>query len=58
MPLVASLTDIERIKLLRRIASPRGPDASAYLAAPPARDEFSGDDETIAWEAGGWDEFR
>jgi len=58
MPLVASLTDSERIRLLRRIAAPRGPDASAYMTAPPTRDEFSGDDEPIAWEADGWDEFR
>jgi hypothetical protein len=58
MPLVASLPDSERIKLLRRIASPRGNDVSAYLAAPPTRDEFSGDDEPIAWDAEGWDEFH
>jgi hypothetical protein len=58
IPLVASLTDSERIKLLRWIVSPRGTDASAYRTAPPARDEFSGEDEPIAWEADGWDEFR
>jgi hypothetical protein len=58
MPLVASLTDSERIKLLRRIASPRGNDVSAYIMVPPTRDEFSADDEPIAWEADGWDEFR
>ena len=58
MPLVASLPESERIKLLRRIASPRGADASAYMTAPPTGDEFSGDEEPIAWEAGGWDEFR
>ncbi len=58
MPLVASLPDSERIKLLRRIALPRGNDVSAYMVAPPTRDEFSGDDEPIAWDAEGWDEFR
>ena len=58
MPLVASLPDSERIKLLRRIASPRGNDVSAYVAAPPTRDEFSGDEEPIAWDAEGWDEFH
>jgi hypothetical protein len=57
MPLVASLTDSERIKLLRRIAEPHDSDASAYKTAPPARDEFSGDDEPLAWESDGWDEF-
>jgi hypothetical protein len=58
MPLVASLPDSERIKLLRRIAAPPGADASVYTAAPPAPDEFSGDDEPMAGESDGWDEFR
>jgi hypothetical protein len=58
IPLVASLTDSERVRLLRWIASPHGADASAYGMAPPNADEFSGDDEPMAWEADGWDEFR
>jgi len=58
MPLVASLSDSERNKLIRWIASPHGTDASAYRSAPPTTDEFSGEDEPIAWEADGWDEFR
>jgi hypothetical protein len=58
MPLVASLSDSERIRLLRWIVSPHGSDASAYRVAPPAQDEFSGDDEPLAWESVGWDEFR
>jgi hypothetical protein len=58
MPLVASLTDSERLRLLRWIAWPHSTDASAYRAAPATRDEFSGDDEPLAWEADGWDEFR
>jgi hypothetical protein len=33
-------------------------DASAYKSAPPTREEFSGDEEPIEWEADGWDEFR
>jgi len=58
LPLVASLTEKERIKLLRRIAAPHGGDASAYRATPPTGDEFSGDDKPIAWDAEGWDEFH
>ncbi|MGA7409244.1 MAG: hypothetical protein WBW33_02100 [Bryobacteraceae bacterium] len=58
MPLVASLPDSERIRLLRWIASPHGTDASAYRVAPPTNDEFSGDDEPLAWEAEGWEEFH
>jgi hypothetical protein len=58
MPLVASLTDSERNRLLRWIASPRGRDESAYNVLPPPPDEFSVDDEPLAWEAEGWDESR
>ncbi len=58
MPLVAALTDTERAKLLRRIALAEGPDALSYLASPPAREEFSDEEEPLAWEADGWDEFR
>jgi hypothetical protein len=58
IPLVASLTDTERIRLLRWIASPRGSDASVYAAAPSTIDEFSSDDDSVAWEADGWEEFR
>ena len=58
MPLVASLPDNERARLLRWIALPHGADASAYGVAPPPADEFSGDDEPLAWEADGWEAFR
>ena len=58
IPLVASLPDAERTKLLKWIALPHGTDDFTYIAASPARDEFSGDEEPIAWEADGWDEFR
>ena len=58
MPLVASLTDSERIRLLQWIASPHGTDALAYRAAPPTRDEFSCEDEPVAWEADGWEDFH
>jgi hypothetical protein len=55
---VASLPDSERIRLLRWIASPHGTDASAYKAAPPTDEEFSGEDKPLAWEADGWEEFH
>ena len=58
MPLVASLPDSERIRLLRWIASSRGADASAYKAVPPTDEEFSGEDEPLASEADGWEEFH
>lgn len=57
-PLVASLPDSERIRLLRWIALPHGTDSSAYRAMPPTDDEFSGDDEPLAWDTAGWEEFH
>ena len=43
---------------LDELESSHSDDLSAYTAAPPARDEFSGDDEPQAWKADGWDDFR
>jgi len=56
LPLVASLTPKERVRLLRLIALPQGADAPVYLAVPPSRDEFSADEEPLAWDADGWEQ--
>ena len=57
LPLVASLTPQERIRLLRLITSRPGVDsAAAYATVPPGEDEFSSDEEPLAWEAEGWEE--
>jgi hypothetical protein len=32
-------------------------EAALYTAIPPGRDEFSSDDQPLAWEADGWEEF-
>ena len=56
LPLVASLTPQERGRLLRLIASRPNADAAAeYGAVPPGQDEFSTDEEPLAWEAEGWE---
>ena len=55
LPLVASLTPRERVRLLRLISSPQGADAPVYRSVPPSRDEFSADEDPLAWEAGGWE---
>ena len=54
-PLVASLTPQERVRLLRLIALPQGADASVYRPVPPSRDEFSADEDPLAWDADGWE---
>ena len=56
LPLVASLTPRERVRLLRLIASSRGGDAIVYQSAPPSREEFSSDEEPLAWDAVGWED--
>jgi hypothetical protein len=55
LPLVDSLTPPERVRLLRLIAMPHGADAAVYRYVPPSRDEFSADDEPLAWDAEGWE---
>jgi 3-deoxy-D-arabino-heptulosonate 7-phosphate (DAHP) synthase class II len=55
VPLVESLTPQERVRLLRLIAMPQGGDESVYRSVPPLRDEFSADDEPLAWDADGWE---
>jgi hypothetical protein len=57
LPLVATLTPHERMRLIGLIAPPQGADKSVYEAQPPSQDEFSSHEEALAWEAGGWEEF-
>ena len=40
-------------KPLARLVS--AADEAVYQALPPARDEFSADEEPLAWEAGDWE---
>lgn len=61
-PLVRKLPHDEQVRLARlalRAATARSgaADAEAYRATPPAADEFSHDEDPLAWEAEGWDEF-
>jgi hypothetical protein len=59
-PLILKLPHDERVllaKLALRAAAQDDSAAPAYAAAPPAPDEFSSDDEPLAWEAEGWEEF-
>ncbi len=59
LPLVTALAPEERVRLLRLIASPgrHGDDDSAYASVPPLCDEFSADDDPLAWESEGWENF-
>lgn len=58
LPLVASLTPQERIRLIRLISvRPEFDTAAVYEVAPPGLDEFSTDEEPLAWDAEGWEDF-
>jgi len=37
------------------IKIPVGADAVAYSSVPPTDDEFSADDDPLAWDADGWE---
>jgi hypothetical protein len=56
LPLVASLTPEERVRLLRLMTSPQGEDASVYRSVPPSPDEFSADEDPLACDAAGWED--
>ena len=56
LPLVACLTPQERVRLLRLISvQPGADDRNAYREFPPAREEFSSDEEPVAWDSEGWE---
>jgi hypothetical protein len=61
-PLVQKLPHDEQVRLaklaLRAAAQSDGSDAGSYRTHPPGRDEFSSEEEPLAWEAEGWDEFN
>jgi hypothetical protein len=56
LPLVVALPAQERARLLRLIASRQGSDAWMYRSMPASREEFSTDDEALAWDAEGWED--
>jgi hypothetical protein len=58
IPLIACLTPQERFRLLRLVAAtPNFDPTSAYRAIPPAREEFSAEEEPLGWDAEGWEKF-
>jgi len=54
LPLVACLSSQEKARLLRQITAPSSPDAG-YNARPASAEEFSGDEDQLAWDADGWE---
>lgn len=58
-PLIGCLSPHERLRLLRFIsARPAAEDRDVYRALPPRNEEFSSDEDLLAWDAEGWEEVR
>jgi hypothetical protein len=58
LPLVARLTPQERERLARLISAASERDAAIYATAPIRQDEFSANDESLAWDAEGWEDVK
>lgn len=56
LPLVARLDPQERKRLARLIGATAEQDAAVYSSSPIRKDEFSGDEDSLAWDAEGWGE--
>ena len=58
LPLLSTLSTHERVRLVRLLVQQTtSSDPNAYTLMPPGDDEFSSDEEPLAWEAEGWEEF-
>jgi hypothetical protein len=58
--LIQRLPREERLRLAKlalRSAAEEGGAEAAYAQAPVGADEFSSDEEPLAWDADGWEEF-
>jgi hypothetical protein len=57
-PLVLKLSHNERVQLAKlALKAAAMDDAAAYRAAPEGTDEFASEDDPLAWEGEGWEEF-
>jgi hypothetical protein len=54
LPLVARLSPQERARFLRLMTASAN-DAKAYAALPPKTDEFTTNEDELAWDADGWE---
>jgi hypothetical protein len=55
VPLVEALSPLERARLLRLITRARSVDSAVYEAIPPSPEEFSADEDPLAWDSEGWE---
>ena len=58
LPLVARLTPGERERLAHLIGATSERDAAIYATAPIRQDEFATGDESLGWDAEGWEDVK
>jgi hypothetical protein len=60
-PLIEKLSQRERVRLIAMVAAMRpgsdDSDVARYLRDPVAEGEFEVDQDSLAWDAAGWEEF-
>ncbi|MDQ3037954.1 MAG: hypothetical protein M3Y87_36500 [Myxococcota bacterium] len=58
LPLIAKLPREQQVKLARlALSAARAGDAAAYAASPVSPAELGTEDDSLGWDAEGWDEF-
>jgi hypothetical protein len=55
VPLVEALSPQERARLVRLITGAANGDSFLYQAIPPTSQEFSADEDPLAWDSEGWE---
>ena len=58
LPLVARLTPRERERLAHLISARSERDAAIYATSPVRQLEFASNDESLAWDAEGWEDVK
>lgn len=58
LPLVARLDARERERLAQLIGATSERDAAVYASTPIKRDEFTSDEESLGWDADGWEDVK
>ena len=56
-PIVEKLSHEEQIRLAKLALRAAATSGAGYGGQPPAAEEFGAEDEPLAWDAEGWEQF-
>ncbi len=56
VPIIAKLSQKERMRLMRLAFQANTDDSMKYAANPVRENEFSSDEDPLAWDAAGWED--